>query len=60
MLYQYLRVNSTWYQKLNRNPHFIKELESEAKRYYKLTFPDKIDDIIRNIEMVSTFIDVFK
>lgn len=60
LIYQYLRANSFWYQKLNRNPLAIKEVFAEAKKYYKLTVPDKLDNFVKNIEMVSTFMDVFK
>ena len=60
LLYQYLRANSSWYKKLNRNPEVIKELEKEAKEYYKLTVTDRLERFTQNIEMISTFLDVLK
>lgn len=60
LVYQYLRANSSWYQKLNRDPASIKELEKEAKSYYQLTIHDKIEKFSHNIEMLSTFMDVLK
>ena len=45
LVYQYLRANSSWYQRLNRDPVSIKELEKEAKSYYQLTIPDKIEKL---------------
>ncbi len=60
LVYQYLRVNSSWYQRLNRDPKAIKELEKEAKAYYKLTTSDRIEKFSHSIEMISTFMDVLK
>ena len=60
LVYQYLRANSSWYQKLNRDPASIKELEKEAKSYYKLTATDKIEKFIHSMEMLSTLMDVLE
>lgn len=60
LVHQYLRANSSWYKKLNRNPETIKELEKKAKEYYKLTMTDKLERFTQNIEMISTFLDVLK
>lgn len=60
LVYQYLRANSSWYQRLNRDPASIKELEKEAKSYYQLTIHDKIEKFSHSIEMLSTFMDVLK
>lgn len=60
LVHEYLRANSSWYKKLNRNPKLIKDLEKEAKEYYKLTIADKLERFNQNIEMISTFLDVLK
>ena len=59
-LYRYLRENSSWYKKLNRDPNSIKQLEDEMKSAYKLNLTDKIDNINHKIEMVRTFMDLLK
>ena len=60
LIYNYLRENSTWYKKLNRDGNYLKELETEAKKFYKQTPEDKIEKLSRNIQLISSFIDVLK
>ena len=57
---RYLRENSYWYKELNRNGEALKRVEEEAKKMYKQTPEDKIEKLSRNIELISTFIDVLK
>ena len=59
-IYNYLRENSKYYKELNRNPNSINKIESLAKKRYKKTYTDKIDNINNNIKLISTFIDVLK
>ena len=59
-IYNYLRENSYWYKALNRDGQSIKKLEQEMRQKYKLTTIDKIDNLTRNINLISTFIDVLK
>lgn len=60
LVYQYLRVNSYWYKELNRNPLILEKVIQEAKKYYKMTVPDKIEKFTHDMEMISTFMDVLK
>lgn len=60
MLRSYLRVDSSWYKVLNRNPSSIKDLERVSKKYFKLTIPDRLQKFAGDIEMLSSFIDVLK
>ncbi len=60
ILYRFLRENSSWYQRLNRNSNSIYEMEKEAKKYFKLTFSDRFQKVVDNIDMISTFMDVLK
>lgn len=60
LIYNYLRENSFWYKQLNRDSSNLKSLEEEMKKRYKLTAEDKIAKFSRNIELISTFIDVLK
>lgn len=59
-LYNYLREDSSWYKKLNRDSNALKELITVMKEKYKLTTSDKIENLSRNINLISTFIDVLK
>lgn len=58
LIYNYLRENSSWYHTLTREPHKIKELEEEAKKFYKQTPEDKIEKFKEKIELIKTFMDV--
>lgn len=60
LLHSYLRVDSSWYKVLNRNPNSIKDLEKAAKKYFKLTVSDKLQKFVGDIQMLSSFIDVLK
>ncbi len=60
IIYTYLRENSYWYKYLNRSPMYIKKVEEEAKKKYKLTTADKIEKISSNINLVSNILDVLK
>ena len=60
LLYSYLRVNSSWYSVLNRDSSRLRDIEKEARHYYKMTFPDKIERFTNQMEMISTFMDVLR
>ena len=57
---QFLRENSYWYKYLNRNSTYYKNFLKEMKEKYKLTPTDKINQVINNINMLNTFLDVLK
>ena len=57
-LLNYLRQNSNWYKYLNRNPASIVEMEKEMKESYQLRAEDKLRKFGRQLEMISTFLDV--
>lgn len=58
LIYNYLRENSSWYKRLNRGEDIIKELEEEAKKFYKQTPEDKLQKLSKNIELIKTFLEV--
>ena len=60
LIYNYLRENSYWYKELNRGSDVLKQIEEEAKRFYKQTPEDKMEKLSKNIKMISTFMDVLK
>lgn len=59
-LENYLKYNSYWYKELLINPDSIRNMESEMKKEYKLTLSDKINNMTQKVEMIRSFMDVFK
>lgn len=59
-LKKYLRENSYWYKRLNRNSNSFSLFVEEMKVKYKLTTSDKINRTIDNISMFQSFLDVLK
>ena len=59
-LKRYLYEDSYWYKYLNRNSNSFKFFEEDMKVKYKLTTVDKINKTIDNINMLQSFLDVFK
>ena len=57
-LYLYLLYHSTWYYILTYNPEKIKDMIQDMKIEYKETSIDKIKDLSKKIEMVSSLLDV--
>jgi len=57
---QFLRENSYWYKYLNRDSTYYKDFINEMKEKYKLTPTDKLNKVVTNINMLSTFLDVLK
>ena len=55
-----IKQNDSWYSILNRDSSRIKDMEKEAKHYYKMTFPDKLEQFTNKMEMISTFMDVLR
>ena len=58
IVYNYLRVNSSWYKALNRDSNIISEIEKEAKDYYKLNLSDKLSNLNDKLSVVKTFMDI--
>lgn len=58
--HQFLRENSYWYKYLNRSEIYYKDFINEMRKKYKLTASDKLNKMMENINMVSTFLDVLK
>ncbi len=59
-LKKFLRENSFYYKNLIRNPFFINELNNIMKEKYKLTFPDKLEKLKNDIQMVNSIMDILK
>ena len=57
-LLKYLRENSGWYKKLNRNPDSYNEFIDEMKTKYKLRTIDKIDNIVDSVDLISKILNI--
>ncbi|MBR3362575.1 MAG: hypothetical protein IKG40_01460 [Bacilli bacterium] len=57
---RYLRSHSYWYKLLNRDYNSFKIFEEEAKREYKLTKVDRIENIFNTLEMLEKILSTFK
>lgn len=57
---KYLRENSYWYKKLNREPNAFKQFEEEVRINYKLRPSDRISKVIDYIEMIETIMSTLK
>lgn len=55
---KYLRENSNWYKKLNRNPDSYNEFVKEMKVKYKLRTIDKIDNFVDTVDLVTKIINI--
>ena len=58
--HQFLRENSYWYKYLNRSESYYKDFINDMKDKYKLKPADKINKMVDNINMISSFLDVLK
>lgn len=57
---KFLRENSYWYKKLNRNPKLLTEMISEMKEKYAIRPSDKINNIIDSINLLDGFVSNMK
>ena len=60
LLKKYLRENSYYYKELIRNPSFINRLYELMRKSYKLTVPDKLEKINKDLSMMNSVIDILK
>lgn len=58
LLKKYLHENPKYYKYINRDPAFIIELTNLMKQEYKLTLPDKINQVKDKLDLLNTFIDI--
>lgn len=59
-LHDYLKRNSLYYVKLNRNPNYYDELLKIYKKYNRETNMDKINDVIDNAELISSVLKIME
>lgn len=59
-LTSFIREYPIWYKRLNRNPDSFKDFVSDMKNKYKLNPTDRINNILHNVSMIQTFLDILK
>ena len=59
-LKRYLKENSYWYKYLNRDPSYLKIMNEEMKKKYKLTPSDKLEKLNNNINIASEVLKILK
>ncbi len=56
----YLKENSSYIKDLNRHPEFYNTFKKIIKEKYNLRLTDKVNNIINDIELVSSVISTLK
>ncbi len=57
-LYNYLKYHSNWYLALSRNTSTVNDMLNEMKREYRLRSEDRIEDLTKKLQMVSSILQV--
>lgn len=52
-LLRFIRYNPIWYRYLSRDPDRLNEMEKEAKKFYGKTFPQRVEKIGNNVQMIN-------
>ena len=57
---KFLREHSYWYKYLNRNANYYQDFIKDMKDKYKLNPGDKVNKLLKDINMFKSFLDVLK
>lgn len=52
-LAKFVRYNPIWYRYLSRDPERVYEIKHEAKKFYGKTFPQRLEKVNNNVEMLG-------
>lgn len=52
-LAKYVRYHPIWYRYLSRDPSRVSELPKEAKEFFGKTFPQRLEKINNQVQMVN-------
>lgn len=55
-LANFVRYNPIWYRYLSRDPQRVYELVDEAKSFYGKTFPQRLEKLNNQVQMVNMLI----
>lgn len=59
-LKRFLYEESYWYKYLNRDSRYFNDFAKNMKNKYKLNTSDKLNQMLNNIGMLQTFLNVLK
>ena len=59
-LKKYLKENSYWYRLLNRSSVYLKNIDEEMKKKYKLTLEDRLKKIYGDMSIISELLKILK
>ena len=59
-LYDLLREDSSLYEEIYKNNDYVYGLQKLAKEKYGTRFIDKIDNLSNKLNLLSSFLDIFK
>jgi len=52
-LLKFVRYNPVWYRYLSRDPGKVKEIEKEARKFYGKTFPQRMERLNNQVQMMG-------
>ncbi|MGP4106869.1 YlbE-like family protein [Virgibacillus sp. L01] len=55
-LANFVRYNPVWYRYLSRDPNRVRELNKESKKFYGKTFPQQVEKVGNQVQMVNMLI----
>ncbi|SES39743.1 YlbE-like family protein [Salipaludibacillus aurantiacus] len=59
-IHKYLRTHPVWYRRLGREPERLPEMIKESNVYYGKTFPQRVEQIQRNMNLAMMMIEMMK
>lgn len=54
----FIRYHPVWYRYLSRDPHRVYELVDEANEFYGKTFPQRLEKLSNQVQMVNMLIQI--
>ena len=58
ILYEYLKYHSYWYKEIRKDRNRVKDMIKEMKIELKQTTEDKITDLNKKIEFISSLFEI--
>lgn len=55
-LARFVRLNPMWYRYLSREPSMLTDIDKEAKRFYGKTFPQRVEKLNHQVQMLEMLI----
>lgn len=59
-LKEYVRQHPYWYRRLSREPNSVYELENQTKAYFGKTFPQRVERLQNNLQLVMMLMQMLQ